>query len=285
MNTPTPLFAAIVLASLSGGLRAQESEPQALPGKPVLVRRFFDRPIDYWGRGLAFEEESKASRTNEKPPESIPGRSSQPSDWGQMVQLPDGTHSYRELPGPLVELLENPTPQNIRAYFEFRMNRTQKILRAADLIKEYRAALPELSEGNVAPEAPATSARPRMAAEAAPGLLPAATPGGSAKGSPFTITYFHQRHCPHCDRQDVILAEWLKDKPEGKLEVIEFGTQPERWRESKIRGTPTLLMEDSRTKHTAFLEGLSRPEALDRILGECRSGIRPGAAQKGETAK
>jgi hypothetical protein len=99
------------------------------------------------------------------------------------------------------------------------------------------------------------------------------------------VTYFHKKHCPHCDSQDVILAEWLKDKPEGKLEVVEFGMMPELWQATQVRGTPTLLIQDSATRQTVILEGLSRAEALDRKLSECRAKDSRDTAVKGKGQK
>jgi thiol-disulfide isomerase/thioredoxin len=275
------VWVAVAAASFGSQLLAQDGD--APVKKPAPVRRFFDRPIDYWGRGLGYQEESKGA--GEKPPELRPAPARAPSEWGQVVTLPDGTLSYHELPRPLVDVLENPSPENIRAYFAFRLSKTQKILRAAELMKEYRASV----GGQAGESAPATPGAPPSLREA-PGrpeekLLQSSPAEKPVKPSPFTVTYFHKKHCPHCDSQDVVLTEWLKDKPEAKLEVIEFGTKPELWQAYQVRGTPTLLIADSTTKETVFLEGLQRAEALDRSLGECRSGNPPGAAPRGEKQK
>jgi hypothetical protein len=279
------VLVAALVATFGTEVLAQEREPQSKEDKPVVVRRFFDRPIDYWGRGLDFEDATTGAARSEKGPEARPGQKSQPSEWGQMVKLPDGTFSYRELPRPLVEVLDNPTPENIRAYFAFRMSRTQKILRAAELMKEYRASVMGQA-GESAPPAPGAPPLPREAAggpQERP--LPESPPLPPAKATPFTVTYFHKKHCPHCDSQDVILAKWLKDKPEGKIEVIEFGMKPELWRATQVRGTPTLLIEDLETKRTVFMEGLTRAETLDRNLGECRAAGSREAAVKGDGKK
>jgi hypothetical protein len=276
---------AAAAAFFGSELVAQEGDAQAKKEKPVLVRRFFDRPIDYWGRGLDFEDESKGA---EKDPKRTPGGSAQkaqPTEWGQVVKLPDGTLSYHDLPRPLVDVLENPSPENIRAYFAFRMSKTQKILRAAELMKEYRASVMGQAGDSAAPAPQAPPEVPKAAGRPEEKPSPPAPPKQPRNQAPFSVTYFHKQHCPHCDSQDVILAEWLRDKPEAKLEVIEFGMQPELWRAYQVRGTPTLLIEDAGTKRTVFLEGLQRAEALDRKLGECRSKGREEAAVKGAGLK
>jgi hypothetical protein len=282
------LMSALVAAAVTAfgsDVLGQEGDTPPKKEKPPIARRFFDRPIDYWGRGLEFEDDSKGSEKTEKSSEAkrVPKRP--PSEWGQVVKLPDGTFSVHELPRPLVDVLENPSPENIRAYFAFRMDKTQKILRAAELMEEYRASVMGHPGKDGSQVTPAPSL-PHEATEGPPERpLPPVQSREAVKPSPFTVTYFHKQHCPHCDTQDVILAEWLKDKPEGKLDVIEFGRMPELWRAYQVRGTPTLLIQDSASKQMAFLEGLSRAELLDRKLAECRTKASEDAAVKGRGQK
>jgi len=278
----TGVWVVAAAASFGSELIAQDGDAQAKKEKPVTQRRFFDRPIDYWGRGLGFEEDSKGTDKDPKHPEVGPGQKAQASEWGQVVKLPDGTLSYHELPQPLVDVLENPTPENIRAYFAFRMSKTQKILRAAELMKEYRASLMGRAGENAPPAPGDPPPTGETAAAAQEKTLPAAPAQNPAAPPPFTVTYFHKKHCPHCDTQDVILADWLRDKPEAKLEVIEFGARPELWRAYQVRGTPTLLLEDTASKQTVILEGLQRSDVLDRKLGECRAAGSRERAVKGE---
>jgi hypothetical protein len=279
------VLVAAAATAFGSDVLGQEGDPPPRKEKTPVARRFFDHPIDYWGRGLEFEDDSKGSEKTEKSSEAkrVPKRP--PSEWGQVVKLPDGTFSYHELPRPLVDVLENPSPENIRAYFAFRMDKTQKILRAAELMKVYRASVLGQTGEDGAPVPPVPSL-PREPAGGPPERpLPSGQSREAVKPSPFTVTYFHKQHCPHCDSQDVILAEWLKDKPEGKLEVVEFGRMPELWRATQVRGTPTLLLQDSASKQMVLLEGLSRAELLDRKLGECRAKAPEDAAVKGRGQK
>lgn len=251
MNAATPVLAAMLTLDLVANVGAQEAPPA--DKAPVRAPRFFDRPIDYWRRGTA----------EPKVPDS-------PSDWGQVVKLPDGTLAYHELPKPLVRVLEDPSRENIQMYFEWRMSRAKKILRAAELMKEYKGA--------AAPETPASDARPQ--ADALVLAPPEATAAPPPEPEPFTVTYFHKQGCPPCDSQDAILAEWLKRRPQGKLAVIEFGTRPELWRAYQVRGTPSLVVEDAKSKKSVFLEGLSRGEALDGALEECQRSRESNSTKK-----
>ena len=96
------------------------------------------------------------------------------------------------------------------------------------------------------------------------------------------MTYFHRKNCPHCDTEDQILGQWLRGKPEGRLEVVEFGEKPELWRALGIRGTPSLAIQDPETKKTAFLEGVSGAPALERALAQCRGKDALAQTAKGD---
>src|SRR5207237_31975 len=103
-------------------------------------------------------------------------------------------------------VLDNPSPENIRAYFAFRMSKTQKILRAAELMKEYRASVMGQPEVSAAPAAPSSPEAPKAAGRPEEKPPPSAPPKQPRNQTPFTVTYFHKQHCPPCDSQDVILA-------------------------------------------------------------------------------
>jgi hypothetical protein len=252
---------------------------------PEPTPRFFERPIDYWQRGIVYERPGGDERNERTPGPRTPG-SAPTSDWGQMVKGPDGSLTFHELPKPLVQVLENPSPENIRAYFQWRMSRAQKVLRAAELMKEYKSAA-ATQPGSV--DSPPSSAPfPPLGVPAAPSENPPA-PRSDAPGAgalrPFTLRYFHKQGCPHCDSQDIVLAGWLKDRPEGRLEVVEFGTSPDLWRTSQVRGTPSIVVEDGPSRKSRFLEGLSSAETLSAALTECRRQDAGGSSVKGDPKK
>lgn len=281
-HSPTTMVAFIFC--MAAGAQAQDHAELPRRERPEPTPRFFERPIDYWQRGIVFErpagDERNERTTAQRPPGSTPA-----SDWGQMVKGPDGSLTFHELPKPLVQVLENPSPENIRAYFQWRMSRAQKVLRAAELMKEYRSAA-ATKPGNV-DSPPLAPFLPTDVPPAPSGPPPVRQPDalGGGPPRPFTLRYFHKQGCPHCDSQDVVLAEWLKDKPEGRLEVVEFGTSPDLWRTNQVRGTPSIVVEDGTSLKSTFLEGLSSREALSAALADCRRPAAVDSSVKGDPKK
>lgn len=250
-------------------VHAQERESQEKREPAPPNPRFFTRPVDYWQRGLSYEAPAPGKARDGRGDPGRPSRSAGRNDWGQVVRQPDGSFAYYELPKPLVDVLEDPSPEKIRAYFEWKLGRTQKILRAAEAMKEYRAGLAPEPGGTAGRDtaAPAANAVPsgpsapieKPAPPVADGAMPTAKEGTS-------VTYFHRAGCHHCETQDAVLAAWLKDKPGITLEVVEFGNKPELWRQYNVRGTPSLVIENKASRKSIFLEGLSREDVLTQAL-------------------
>jgi len=282
VKSPSLRAGVLLVLVLAGKLEAQdpaEPIPRDTPGSPS---RFFDRPIDYWQRGLRYEnaggggrdDRSRALATGAPPP---------PSDWSQVVKQPDGSFAVHELPKPLIQVLDNPSPENIRAYLEWRSTRAEKILRAAELLREYpRPSRVQPGDGD--PLRPNAPSPPEGGALRPPDSSPAPEPAAREAPArrPFTLWYFHKHGCPHCDHQDVILREWLSDKPEGRLEIVEFGSRADLWRAYQVRGTPSIVLEDGASRAGAFLEGLSSREALSAALGECQRAAVRGVPKTGD---
>lgn len=245
----------------------RESQEKREPASPS--PRFFDRPVDYWQRGLSYEPPAPVKAQDGRGDTGRSSRAAGRNDWGQVVRQQDGSFAYYELPKPLVDVLEDPSPDKIRAYFEWKLGRTQKILRAAEAMKQYRAEVAP-SPGTPAREdsttPAATADEPRTSAtieKPAPAVADGAIP--SAKQA-YSVTYFHRSGCHHCETQDSVLAAWLKDKPAVTLEVVEFGSKPELWRQYNVRGTPSLVIESKASRKSIFLEGLAREEVLNQAL-------------------
>lgn len=266
-----PVLRALMLGlgCLVQSVHAQESDSQEKREAAAPIPRFFARPVDYWQRGLSYEAPAPAKSQDGRGDAARPPRSAGRSDWTQVVRQQDGSYAYYELPKPLVEVLEDPSPEKIRAYFEWKLGRTQKILRAAEAMKEYRAGLapapgttPGGDSATPAPNA-VTSGSPSPVVRPAPPAADAAMPPAKEGTS---VTYFHRSGCHHCETQDAVLASWLKDKPGVALEVVEFGNKPELWRQYNVRGTPSLVVENKASRTSIFLEGLSREDVLNQAL-------------------
>jgi hypothetical protein len=205
-----------------------------------------------------------------------------------MVRQQDGSYATHELPRPLVDVLEDPSPDKIRAYFEWKLGRTQKILRAAEAMKEYRSArMPKHESAGEPVEIPADGRGAEAAAKILPPSAPdpaRAGPGPAGSSEAFTVTYFHRAGCHHCETQDGVLLAWLKDKPQGQVETVEFGNKPELWRQFGVRGTPSLVIQSDASRKPVFLEGLSRETLLDDALRRSREP-QPEASDSKEGAR
>lgn len=277
-----------LLATLLALLQSESeigAQEQILPGtkEPAPPPRFFDRPVDYWQSGLSYETDGRKGQ-EAKPGQAKPPGGAGRSEWTQVVRQQDGSYAYHDLPRPLVDVLEDPSPDKIRAYFEWKLARTQKILRAAEAMKEYRRVqMPKQAMGGEPGQGSAEERGAEGAARelprAAPTLAPAAS-GPGASSEAFTVTYFHRAGCRHCDTQDGVLAGWLKDKPQGKLEIVEFGDKPELWRRFGVRGSPSLVIDSGASRKPVFLEGLSREPVLEEALRRSREPQPEGSTSK-----
>lgn len=177
------IVAGIVAAGIGSSLVAQESGHAGKLEGPERRHRFFDRPIDLWGKGLRYSEacEGKAG----------PNPAGDPSakGWGEIVRLPNGEVAYQELPRPLVAMLENPTPQAVRGYLEWRLEKMRKILMAAELVREYRdaTALPAARKSD---EAAVKAARGSAEVRALSGRQ---GEGTRTADDSYAVTYFRKK--------------------------------------------------------------------------------------------
>lgn len=272
MRWTAPLAVGLTaLLRFAPGAAAQEETSRGLQDSTSAPRRFFDRPVDYWQRGLSYPapEETEATGPGRDPQKSSGSRAG--SDWTQAVRQPDGSWTVRELPRPLVQVLEDPSPEKVRAYFEWKWSRMEKILRAAEAMKTFRSSLPGSPAGEPEPAESPGDGSPRGPVLAPRGetLKDAARPQERSPEE-VAITYFHRAGCPACDSQDAVLAAWLPKHPELKLEVLEFGVKPELWRTDGVRGTPSLVLRSRGGSAKVLLEGLSSERALEEALGRCR---------------
>jgi len=247
--------ALVGLLALIPELAAQDNREVAAPAP-----RFFDRPLDYWARGLSYSTPSPSAGGDGALTKSI--QHSQRSDWTQVVRQPDGSYASYALPKPLVDVLEDPSVERIKAYFEWKLGRTWKILRAAEAMKEYRSGLTHGERPGTPPAAPSPSPANPVASMESTRTARAEVPAPEV-GQEFTVKYFHRAGCRPCDTQDTVLSGWLKKKPGATLEVLDFGNQPDLWRRYNIRGTPSLVIEDKPSGKAILLEGLSSEKVLE----------------------
>ena len=271
-----------VMAQETGAPGSQVTPPQPRDIAPVKQdHRFFDCPIDLWRKGLSYDEaegDPEGADAKGAGPRQHSEKESESSDWGQSVRLPSGEMARFELPRPLVRVLEDPSDANIKAYLDWKQVRTGKILRAAERMKKYQKQTGEGSSmGGATAEPQGEKAKPQAAdgvVSAPPSPPQAGPPAGSPAGDT-AITYFRRPGCRWCDRQDAALADWLKARPGVTLDVVEHGTRPELWKEHQVRGTPTMLLKDTKTGRTRLLEGFTDKSALDEVWAGLRAQPPP----------
>jgi hypothetical protein len=279
MREVTARWSGILAAVLAGsfGLRAMAQEGREEAPK---AHRFFESPVDFWQKGIRIAQEAERGGGAEKGrAEGAPASSGVSNDWSFAVKLPDGKTGYQTLPDRLVQVLEDPSPEKVRAYFEWRLERAAKILRAAEAIKTYRQ---EFRDPVVGEDARSPEPEQPMASDLVRGSSKKEEENPS--GSQVRLIYFHRKECPPCEKQNSVLSPWLGLHPEVELQVVEFGEHPKLWAKHRIRGTPTIVVEDGKGGDPVVLEGFSDEKRLDAGLAASRAASRrdlPRSVEKG----
>jgi hypothetical protein len=247
---------------------SEDGAPPDPKDPPGTERRFFQRTIDFWKTGPRKEAlppgtESALERTRE-------------TIWAEPIRQPDGRTSIYVPPKAVLDFLENPTPENLKGYLDWKRARAEKLRRAMELLEEYRASEDaEKTKGESSTGTPAGLAGTDVPPAPPVQVARPADDHGKRTSSPQSrdpkavqVTYFHGKGCPHCTKQDRFLADWLARHPEASVRVLELGESPELWLRHRIRGTPSLLLEARESEHGVLLEGLSDPTRLDQGLGD-----------------
>jgi glutaredoxin len=250
----------LLLAAARMGL-AQETvgpKPEAQE-----VRRYFDRPIDYWKTGGRKDKPASASDGEPRP---VPGRIEiRENVWAQPIKTPDGSWAIYVPPPAILNFLEHPTEESAKAYLAWKKEQAEKMNLAIALLARVRE-----ETGREKSDETGEAAQREPKAE--------------ASSTPFQITYFHQKQCPHCTAEDAVLAEWLKKHPEAKIDLVERGNRPELWKEKEIRGTPTMILADPESGKSETLVGFRTLEALEVGLSRLRLK-RPEGPERVRTSK
>ena len=65
-----------------------------------------------------------------------PQEEREPFDWREPSLTADGKASYYTPPAPMLNLLENPTPDNAKAYLDWQKQKVEKIMKAQEVIDQ-----------------------------------------------------------------------------------------------------------------------------------------------------
>jgi thiol-disulfide isomerase/thioredoxin len=215
------------------------------------------------GKRVAFWGDAK-----EDPPKTAQVPAGGETIWAEPIRMPDGRMSVYVPPKPVLDFLDSPNEESGRAYLAWQKARMEKIARASEilgrLVEETRSEEKKKIEPPSKPEGPPRSAD-TGAEKAPPGgalKVPPALPSGAPE-----ILYFKMDGCPHCQREDAVLAELAKERPNVKVRVFTPDKEVALWEALEIKVVPTLVVrgEDGRL-HVS--RGYTPKEVLLLKLGE-----------------
>jgi glutaredoxin len=248
MNLKTQAGALLLALTLIGSEGdAQENGASGESARVVGGPRHFDRPIDFWRTGATLET-AKDARPSARDP-GIPRVQVRENVWSQPIRMPDGSWTIYVPPPAVLDFLENPTKDTAKVYLAWKTEQSDKLKRAFVLLAEAKG------ESGAQP-APLKDQNLNAPQNEAP--------------SAFQITYFHQKACPHCASQDVILTKWLAQHPEATMDLVEGGERPELWKAHHVRGTPTLVLSEMDQNPGETLVGLSDEKRLEAAIARLR---------------
>jgi hypothetical protein len=263
------IFVITFLATWGPDVWGQEAEKASKSEERTSLTaiQFFEKPVDFWGTGRPKPEQATAKTSSEG--------SLRETIWAEPTRLPDGRYAIYVPPKPVLDFLEDPTPDNLKGYLAWKKERAEKLRRALHLLEEHRANAVPTTKAVFAgtptkvdsQDTRGLTSRGASPSSQDPADLPRAK-SAAPNDERFLVTYFHKKGCPHCDTQDAVLAEWMKRHPEGKLRVLEFGESPELWTSLGIVGTPALLLSDAEGKRSILLQGLAQESRLENALAE-----------------
>ena len=64
-------------------------------------------------------------------------------DWREPVLGSDGTMQYYTPPDPVLRLLNDPTPENARSYFDWQKAKTERIIKAQEVLSALESKGPQ----------------------------------------------------------------------------------------------------------------------------------------------
>jgi thiol-disulfide isomerase/thioredoxin len=221
------------------------------------VSRFFR------GKRVAFWSDAK-----EEPPKSTQAPGGGETIWAEPIRMPDGRISVYVPPKPVLDFLDSPNEESGRAYLAWQRARMEKIARASEilgrLVEETRPLEKKKADPPPLPEAPPLAAD--AGAEKAPSGGDMKAPPALPSGAP-EILYFKMDGCPHCRREDAVLLELAKERPDVKVRVFTPDREEALWETLEIKVVPTLVVRggDGRLQMS---RGYTSKEVLLLKLGE-----------------
>jgi len=180
-----------------------------------------------------------------------------PDEWSEPVISPTGQVTIYVPPKEVRDFLNNPDPENARAYLAWNLKRIKKFLLAQELLRK------EAKEFEVIKETKSL-------------LEPSDTPSNVVKTGTGYLFYFMLKGCPSCEKESRVIEDIYLNHPEirveafakgfsdGELENFRFSARQDNGMSSlfKVKSYPSIAVFNKRNKRH-FLSGYIDK---DRIL-------------------
>jgi len=154
--------------------------------------------IDFFGR-KELQEEPHPAETNQSP-EIIT------DEWAEPVISPSGRVSIYVPPKEVRDFLEEPNPENARAYLTWNLKRIKKFILAQELLRKEAKELEVVKEPKNLPK-PASSSSVNSQDRVGAGYL----------------FYFMSKGCPACEKESRVIEDIYLNHPEIRIEVFAKG--------------------------------------------------------------
>lgn len=232
---------------------------------------YFSGDIDYWNEKPPTKEPTKAATPhadvtkteNEKPV-------SDKFDWKPYLDAKT-TEFFKEgdytPPAPFMEIVRNPSDENIKNWFLYIDQRNQLARRLQDRMSAYL-----LQEGLTTPPEEKQTLKTRLAS----------LPSESDEQKRFRFRFYFDSDCPHCRhmfstitelerRGFLVEARQIDGKPARDLPFASIPASPDEIKRQSIRSVPLLLIGDLQKQTVYTLTGYQSVENVLEALHQRRS--------------
>lgn len=157
----------------------------------------YDR-IDFFER-IDTQEKVSQSETRQSPETIV-------DEWAEPIISPSGRVSIYVPPKEVRDFLENPDPQNAKAYLQWNLRRIKKFILAQELLRKEAKELEVMKETRSLLE---------------PGSSPSFNSQDRAGAS--YLFYFMSKGCPACEKESRVIEDLYLNHPEIRIEAFAKG--------------------------------------------------------------
>ena len=154
--------------------------------------------IDFFGR-IEIQEKSEPKEDTQSPEIII-------DEWAEPVITSSGRVSIYVPPKEVRDFLENPDPQNAKAYLQWNLKRIKKFILAQELLRKEAKELEVMKETKSLLE---------------PG--PSSSPNSQNRAGTSYLFYFMSKGCPACEKESRVIEDIYLNHPEIRIEAFAKG--------------------------------------------------------------